>query len=246
MKKITAIIVAGGQGTRLRPLTNSIPKPMVKVVGKPILEHTLNLLKKHGATRFIFALCYLPQTIVDYFGDGSKFGVSISYTFEDPKKPLGTAGAILASKKFMKDSFIVTYADTLRDLDISKMRKEHDLSKNIATLNVYKHSGSNCKSLIEFDDTNKLTKLTELPAPIAFEKDDWTWSNGSVYIFEPEIFKYIKKGSPVDFARDVFPEILANKKPLSVFKSEGYVIDIGTPETLKRAEQDIQQGKISV
>lgn len=241
-----AIIVAGGRGTRLRPITDAIPKPMVRVGGKPILEHTLNLLKKHGVTQFIFALCYLPQPIIDYFGDGSSFGVSISYTFEDPDKPLGTAGAILASKKLVKNSFLVTYADTLRDLDISEMIKKHSISKEIATLNIYKHYGANFKSSIEFDSSGKLKKLNELPTSITLGEGKWAWSNGSVYIFEPEIFKYIKGEYPIDFSRDVIPTILANKKPLSVFKSEGYVLDIGTHETLKKAEQDIRKGKIKV
>jgi mannose-1-phosphate guanylyltransferase/phosphomannomutase len=134
MKKITAIIVAGGQGTRLRPLTDTKPKPMVEVAGKPILEHTLNLFKKHGVTDFIFALCYLPQVIIDYFGDGSRFGVSIKYTFEDPNQPLGTAGAILASQGEISSTFIVTYADVLRDLDVKGMINQHLQSGSVATL----------------------------------------------------------------------------------------------------------------
>ena len=95
-----AIIVAGGKGERLRPITDKIPKPMVEVKGKTILEHTISLLKNNGVTDLILALCYLPEVIVEHFGNGEKFGVNIKYTFEDPKNPLGTAGAIRESKKW--------------------------------------------------------------------------------------------------------------------------------------------------
>ena len=96
-----AIIIAGGRGERLRPLTDNIPKPLVEVNGKPILLHTLELLKSHGITEFIIALCYLPERVVSYFGDGSKFGVHITYTYEDQLKPLGNAGAITLSQKYI-------------------------------------------------------------------------------------------------------------------------------------------------
>src|SRR3989344_1376598 len=109
-----AIIIAGGRGERLRPLTDNIPKPLVEVNGKPILLHTLELLKSHGITEFIIALCYLPERVVSYFGDGSKFGVHITYTYEDQLKPLGNAGAITLSQKYIKETFIVTYADIVR------------------------------------------------------------------------------------------------------------------------------------
>ena len=238
-----AIIIAGGEGKRLRPLTENIPKPMVKIGGKPILEHTINLLKKHGVTEIILALCYLPQPIIDYFGDGKSFGINISYTFENPNTPLGTAGAILPSKDFINNTCIVTYADTLRDLNITKMLEEHRLSKSVATLNVYKHTGENFKSSIVFDDNKKLVKFEELEKSTTL-KEGFVWSNGSFYIIEPEIISYIKKDTPTDFARDVFPNLLKDEKIVSVFPSTEYFIDIGTLETLERAEQDIKDKKI--
>src|SRR3990172_2732098 len=117
------LIVAGGKGERLRPITNTIAKPMVKVGNKPVLEHNLDLFKKYGFKNFIFALCYLPETISDYFGDGKKFGVEIEYTYENPETPLGTAGAITLAKEKIDSTFIVTYGDILRVVDVAEMLK---------------------------------------------------------------------------------------------------------------------------
>jgi mannose-1-phosphate guanylyltransferase/phosphomannomutase len=236
-----AIIVAGGQGTRLRPLTETIPKPMVQIAGIPILEYIIRNFKKHNITDIVLALCYLPQPIIDYFGDGSKFGVSVTYTFEDQNTPLGTAGAILPAKKYIDETFIVTYADTLRDLDITKMISEHRQSGSIVTIKTYKHTGENFKSSLVFTDTT-LTAFTELPTSTTLT-DAFVWSNGSLYILEPEIFSYINENGSTDFAKDVFQRLLKEGKRISVFPYEGYFIDIGTFKTLKQAEDDIKNKK---
>src|SRR3990167_3201210 len=111
------IIVAGGKGTRLRPLTNEIPKPMINIQGKPILEHILLHARQYGIAEFIFSLCYLPNIITEYFGTGEKWNVKIDYIYEDQNMPKGSAGGIVDAKKYINDTFIVTYADILRDLD---------------------------------------------------------------------------------------------------------------------------------
>src|SRR5437868_7160562 len=116
-----AIIVAGGRGKRLRPLTDNIPKPMIQIAGKPIIEHTINLFKKNGITDFIISLCYLPHKITEYFGDGKNFGVHIDYMYEKENFPLGTAGNIAAAKNVISGTFIVTYSDIIRDLNITDM-----------------------------------------------------------------------------------------------------------------------------
>ena len=232
-----AIIVAGGRGERLRPLTDTIPKPMVTVSGIPLLQHTIELLKKHGITDIIVALCYLPEVIENYFEDGAKFGVHITYTYEDPKSPLGTAGAILPAHDLISDTFIVTYADIIRDLDVADMIAFHKETHGIATLNVYKHTGNNFKSSLEFDAQRRLLAFTEL-AQSEELKDGYAWSNGSFYIFEPAIFDFIPKNLKSDFAKDIFPNLLANKRDVFVFPSTGYFIDIGTKETLAKANID--------
>lgn len=231
-----AIIIAGGKGERLRPLTNKIPKPMIKINGKPILEHTINLLKKHGIKDIVIALCYLPDKITSYFGDGSKFNVKISYIFEKSENPMGTAGAILPAHKLIRGTFIVTYADILRNLNINDMLKSHKNSNSLATINIYKHVGDNFKSSLKFNKRNILLKFLELNKSNKLKKKV-TWSNGSLYIFEPEIFKYITKNKNMDFSKDVFPVLLKLNKKISVFQSNGFFLDIGTKKNLRRARK---------
>jgi mannose-1-phosphate guanylyltransferase/phosphomannomutase len=231
-----AIIVAGGRGERLRPITVTKPKPMVEVAGKPILLHTVELLRSAGITEFIFALCYLPDVVKNYFGDGSKFGVSIEYTLEDPSHPLGTAGAIKASEQYINNTFIVTYADILRELDVEKMIKLHKDSQAFATMNVYKRFGKDPKSLVKFDRENKVSTFIERPTEEE-NKENFVWCNGSFYIFEPQIYEYIPDNSHCDFGKEIFPKLISDNKPVYAFPSEGFFIDIGTKEKLQKAEE---------
>jgi len=250
MKKPKVIIIAGGKGERLRPLTNKIAKPMVKVGGKSVLEHNLDLFKKYGFTEFIFALCYLPETITSYFGDGKKFGVSIDYTFEKPEVPLGTAGAVTLAKDKISDTFIVTYGDSIRVLDVKAMLDYHKKKGAFATIGVYKRLGPDPKSTILFSDEGRIKEFKERPSPDDI-KGDFVWSNAAFYIFEPVIFDYIKESETVDpdligvdFGKDVFPAVLADKKEIYAFPMEGYFVDIGNIEKLEKANRDFAKGLI--
>lgn len=231
-----AIIVAGGRGERLHSLTDKIPKPMIKVKGKPILEHLLYLLKKNGVREFIFALCYLPKTITSYFGDGSKFGVRIDYTFEGDNEPLGTAGAILPAKQYINDTFIVSYADILRELNISEMINYHSKKKSFVTLHVYKRFGPDPKSMILFDKQNRITEFKERPMPGDLT-EDFVWANGAFYILEPGVFKFIPKNKKSDFGKNIFPSLLEEKKLLYAYPYNGYFVDIGNLEKLEKARK---------
>lgn len=230
-----AVIVAGGKGERLKPLTDSIPKPMVEVAGEPILQHIINLLKKAGINSFILALCKMPQVIEDYFGNGSKFGVNIRYTYEEESNPLGTAGAIYKAKQFINETFIVTYADILRELDVKSMLKQHQEKNAFATLNVYRRSSQGAKSYLEFGEDKKITKFVERPNAAKLAKEIWT--NGSFYILDPGIFRLIPKNKKIDFGQDIFPMLLKEGKPIYAFPSKDYFIDIGDLEKLDRARQ---------
>lgn len=236
-----AIIVAGGRGERLRPLTNNIPKPMIEVAGKPILEHIINLFKKYNITEFIISVCYLPDKITDYFGTGNRFGVKINYIYEDESHPLGTAGNIAAAKNYLDSTFIVTYADILRDLNIDGMIKFHKNKKAFATLNTYKRFGPNPKSMILFDENNKIKQFIERPVSELLH-DNYVWSNGSFYIFEPEIFDFIPQNKFADFGKDVFQEIIKIRKNIYVYKTDGYFVDIGNIEKMEIAKKTYTAG----
>lgn len=230
-----AIIVAGGRGERLKPMTDSIPKPMIVVGGKPVLEHIINLLKNFGVTDFIITLCYLPNVITDYFGDGSSFGIHITYLLEDEKKPLGTAGSIKNAAKYIDNTFIVTSADTLRILDIRKMFALHKKNNAFATMNVYKRYGVNPKSSVLFDDAHQVLKFTERPSQKK-SIQDFVWANGFFFIFEPEIFKHVPKNIPSDFGKDILPKLIQEKKKIFVFPTDEYFVDIGNAVKLEKAQ----------
>lgn len=230
-----AIIVAGGKGERLKPITNSIPKPMMKVAGKPILLHIIELLKKNEVKDFIISLCFLPEVITHFFGDGKKFGVKIEYTFENPNYPLGTAGAITLARKLIKNSFIVTYADILRKLDIKKMLAFHKKNKTIATINIYKRRAKNAKSVIIMDENKKIIQFIERPKDKQLT-GNYIWVNGSFYIFEPEIFNFIPCNKKLDFGLDIFPKLLDFKKEIFAFPTEEYFADIGDIKKLNKAK----------
>ncbi len=234
-----AIIVAGGKGERLRPITETIPKPMVQVNGKPILEHTIELFKKHGIKDFIIALCYLPEVITSYFGDGSRFGVVITYIYEDPSFPRGTAGAILPAKKYITDTFIVTYADIIRNLNISKMLEKHTSSSSLVTIDIYKHTGKVYKSSLIVNEEEELIAFKEMEKQTERKEDEEVWSNGSFYVCSPEIFTYLDESRAVDFAKDIFPQLLKEGKKISTTKGSIYFIDIGTKDKLDQANIDL-------
>ena len=239
------LIVAGGKGERLRPITNTIAKPMVKVGNKPVLEHNLDLFKKYGFKKFIFALCYLPETISDYFGDGVQFGAEIDYTYEKPDIPLGTAGAITLAKDKINSTFIVTYGDSLRVVDVAKMLKSHKEKGAFATICTYKRFGENPKSLIKFDPEGKILEFKERPS-VEEINDNFVWANAALYVFEPEIYHYIQEGAAVDFGKDVFPKLLKDKKAVFAFPIEGYFVDIGNKEKLDKANSDFEKGLIQI
>ena len=231
-----AIIVAGGKGERLKPLTNHIPKPMVEVGDKPILLHIIEHFKKNGIKDLIIALCYLPEVVTQFFGDGKKFGVKIEYTYEDLQKPLGTAGAITLAKNLINDTFIVTYADILRDLDIKKMVAFHKKSNALATINVYKRTNKNAKSKIIIDQDKRVTQFIERPNEEQL-KGGFIWANGSLYILEPEIFNLIPANVKSDFGADIFPRLLKLKKTIYAYPTTDYFIDIGDLKKLEIARK---------
>jgi len=226
--------MAGGRGERLKPITDNLPKPMIDVSGKPVLEHIIDIFKKYSVNEFIFTVCYLSEKIVSYFGNGSKFGIKINYIYEDSDNPLGTAGGVAKAAKYINDDFIVTSGDILRKIDIKEMVKFHNDKKSFATLNTYKRYDPNPKSTIRFDKSHKIINFIERP-DISKIKDDFVWANGSFYILKPEILSYISQGKKVDFGKDVFPHLLKEGKNMYAYPTKDYFIDIGNLEKLKKA-----------
>lgn len=235
-----AVIMAGGSGTRLRPLTCNLPKPMVPVGNKPMALHIVNLLKKHGCDDIIFTLHYLPDAIKDYFGDGSDFNARIDYAIEEGK-PLGTAGCVKAVQDKLKDgTFIVISGDTLTDIDLSEALKFHREKKSKATLVLKRVPNPFEYGLVITDSEGRIQRFLEKPGASEVFSDT---ANTGTYILEPEVLKYIVMGQEQDFSNDLFPLLMLRNEPMYGYVSDAYWCDIGNLQMYRQAHKDLLEGK---
>jgi mannose-1-phosphate guanylyltransferase/phosphomannomutase len=192
--------MAGGEGTRLRPLTISQPKPMLPIANLPMAEHIITLLKKHGITEVVVTVAYLANTIRTYFGDGSEFGVSITYAAEET--PLGTAGSVRNAKEMLDETFLVISGDVLTDVDLTELIESHERRGAMATLALKAMDNPLEFGIVITDDEGRIERFLEKP----------TWGqvfsdtiNTGIYVLEPEVLDYVKPGVSVDFSSEVFP-----------------------------------------
>ena len=220
-----AVILVGGEGTRLRPLTNSVPKPMLPVLNRPFLEHTIHYLKKYGITEIILALSYLPGAIKGYFGDGRAFGVRLHYTIED--SPLGTAGAVKKSEKYLDSTFAVLNGDIYTDLDMAAMLAFHRHKKATATIALTWVDNPCAFGVVETDGNGKVRQFIEKPAP---DKVTTNWINAGVYLLEPEVLGQVPAKTPYMFERGLFPRLLELGKNMCGYQFRSRWLDMGTAE----------------
>ncbi len=236
-----ALFLAGGFGTRLKPITNDLPKPMVPIMGKPLLERNIERLKKYGVDEIILSTCYKPGEIKRYFEDGRKFGVKISYISED--LPLGTAGAIKNAHSFISETFLVFNADILSDIDISGMIRLHREKRALATIAVTKVDNPSDYGVIEYDENGCITAFREKPCP---HETASNLINAGVYIFEPQILDEIPTGRAVSIERETYPLLLRKRYKLAVYSGCSYWLDLGTPGKYLRAHRDILDGVLRI
>lgn len=236
-----AVVMAGGEGTRLRPLTSNQPKPMVPIFNQPIMEYIIKLLKEQGITDIVGTLQFLPQMIKNYFGDGSDLGVNLSYAIE--QSPLGTAGSVKNAEAYLQETFIVISGDALTDFDLNAIIKFHKQKHSMVTIALKRVENPLEFGVVITDEEGQIERFLEKP----------TWGevfsdtiNTGIYVLEPEIFDYIPSDKMVDFSKDVFPQVLADGKPLFGFVTNGYWCDIGNYEQYMTAHQDIMQGKAKI
>lgn len=238
---INAVIIAGGRGECLRPLTDRIPKPLLKVGGKTLLEHNIVFLQKNGVKEITVVTGYLSEKIKKYLASIKITGVRLRIVKEE--KPMGTAGFLPRLKKTLNSTFVVCYADILRRTNMQEMLAVHRNSGAIGTICVYQNLRKQPKSLVEFDEKNVMISFRERPDK---EKLPATvWSNGSLYIFEPEVLDHIKEGETQDFGNDILPKMLTGKKKLLAYLDSSYFLDVGTLDKLKQARKDFKLKKFS-
>jgi mannose-1-phosphate guanylyltransferase / phosphomannomutase len=228
-----AVVMAGGEGTRLRPLTSNQPKPMVPIVGKPCMEHILELLRRHGFEDVIVTLAFLPQAIRTYFSDGESLGLNLEYSVEE--SPLGTAGSVRLTANKLDDTFLVISGDALCDFDLEKLvafHKERGASVTIALKSV--------PNPLEFgivvtDSDGRVERFLEKPSWSQVFSDT---INTGLYVLEPEVLKHVPDDRPYDFSKELFPYLLEMGRPIYGFQAEGYWQDIGNLDQFRQANFD--------
>ena len=236
-----AVVMAGGAGSRLRPLTINQPKPMVPVVNKPILLHILDLVRRHGITDVIITLQYKADVIQDYLGDSRTLGLNILYTVEET--PLGTAGSVKNAQEYLDETFIVISGDALTDFDLTRIISEHRSHKALATLTLYRVSNPLEYGVVITDEDGRIRRFQEKPSWGEVISDT---ANTGLYVLEPQILDYFDAGVSFDFSKDLFPILLQKGDPLYGCIAEGYWCDVGNLREYLRANRDVLEGRVSL
>lgn len=237
-----AVVMAGGFGTRIQPLTNSRPKPMLPIINKPMMEHTMMNLKDLGITEFIVLLYFKPEIIKDYFKDGSDFGIKISYVV--PDDDYGTAGAVKLAQDLIGDeNFIIISGDLVTDFDFQKIFDYHKEKKSKLTITLTSVDNPLEFGVVIANADGKIEKFLEKPSWGEVFSDT---INTGIYIIEPEILQYIPKHENFDFAKDLFPRLMREGIELMAGHAEGYWRDVGNPESYREVYDDILTGKVKL
>ena len=248
-----AMILAAGLGTRLRPITYGMPKPMVPVLNRPVMEHIARLLARHGFSEAIANLHWFPELIEGHFGDGSAFGIELSYSREE--QLLGTSGGVRKAADFLGDSFVVISGDALTDLDLGAMREFHESHDGIATLATKRVADTSQFGVAITDAEGRIQAFQEKPDPAEALSD---LANCGIYMFRKEIFDFFpepgtaKVAGPddppgfADWATDVFPALMGGDVPFYSHEIEAYWNDIGNLDELRQGNLDALHGAVAV
>jgi mannose-1-phosphate guanylyltransferase len=240
LSKLKAVLLVGGLGTRLKPLTDYMPKSIVPLLNRPVLEHTLAYLKHYGVEDVILTLNYLPEMIQAYFGDGKRCGVNLTYCIE--KEPLGTAGAVKNAAAYLDSSFYVLNGDLFTDMDLRHMLVFHRARKAAATISLTWVENPSAFGVVETDADRRVKAFIEKPPPGTATTN---WINAGTYILEPEVLEHIPDGQPYMFERGLFPALLDMGKPVYGYEYRGYWLDMGRPETYFSLNMDLLNRKIN-
>lgn len=235
------VVMAGGQGTRLRPLTSNHPKPMVTVANKPLMEHIIELLKRHSLEDVVVTLQFLPMLITSHFGDGSAWGVNMSYVTEET--PLGTAGSVRNARGLLDETFLVVSGDALTDIDLTDAVRFHKERGAMVTIVLKKVPDPLEFGLVITDGDGRIIRFLEKPGWGEVFSDT---INTGIYVMEPEVLNLVPDDRPHDFSKELFPELLASGAPLFGYVADGYWCDVGNLEQYLMVHRDILDGLVDV
>lgn len=239
---MNAIIMAGGEGTRLKSVTGDLPKPMVLLAGKPVLEHILALLRRCGVENVCMSLHYRPEVIREYFGDGSRFGMNIEYHVEE--RQLGTAGGIKACADFYGDrDFMVISGDSVCDFDLRQLMEAHHRHHPAVTMALYSNPSPLQYGTVLTDSRGRVVSFTEKPEWARVVSD---LVNTGIYIVSPQAMELVPEATAFDFSRDLFPRLMECGMEIRALPMDGYWCDIGTPRAYHQCSLDAIDGHIDV
>ena len=237
-----AVLMAGGSGTRLRPLTCDFPKPMVPILNRPIAEHIINLLKRHQITEVIATLHYLPDVMRDYFQDGSDFGVQMTYAVEEDQ-PLGTAGCVKNIAELLDETFLVISGDSITDFDLSAAIEFHKQQKSKATIVLTRVPNTIEFGVVITDKEHRIRRFLEKPSSSEIFSDT---VNTGTYILEPEVLDYLPENQESDFSKELFPLLLEKGEPIYGYVASGYWCDVGHLDAYRESQYDGLHRKVKL
>ena len=238
LSNIKAVILVGGLGTRLRPLTNYIPKSVIPVLNRPFMEHTFAYLKSHGIEDVILTVNYLPEKIREYFGDGSQSGVKLTYCYE--AEPMGTAGAVKNACEYLDNTFLVMNGDVFTNLNLTDLIAYHRENASKTTISLQWVENPSAFGVVETDAAKRVLNFIEKPPP---GQETTNWINAGIYIIEPEILDYIPEKTRYMFEKGLFPRIVSEGEPVFGYEFRGYWMDAGTLEYYHSLNRDLLSGK---
>lgn len=236
-----AVVMAGGFGTRIQPLTSSMPKPMIPVFNKPMMEYIIESLKSAGIIDIVILLYFKPEVIQGYFGDGSSRGVKINYVL--PDDDYGTAGAVKKAQKFLDDRFIIVSGDLISDFNLQEIIGFHEVKNSLATITLTSVPDPLQFGVVITDKESKILRFLEKPGWGEVFSDT---INTGIYVFEPEILNYIPEDSNFDFSKDLFPKLMASGIDIFGYNAKGYWRDVGNPDSYRAALLDIMDGQVTL
>ena len=236
-----ALILIGGLGSRLRPLTCYKPKPLLPIANKPFLEYQFQLLRKHGIKEVILCVAYMSHEFERYFGTGKKWGLKIRYVHE--KEPLGTGGAIKNAAKYIDEPVVIFNGDILTDLNITAMMRFHKQNKSFITIALSRVKDPTHFGLVETEKSGKIQSFLEKPS---WDEVTCNTINAGIYVFDPKALDFIPSKVSFSVERGLFPNLLSRKYPLYGFVSRGYWLDIGTLDKYLQANHDLLTGTINL
>ncbi|MBN2821796.1 MAG: NTP transferase domain-containing protein [Coriobacteriia bacterium] len=236
-----AVIMAGGEGTRLRPLTSMRPKPMVPIVNQPVMEHIIGLVKHHGMDEVVATLMFMPQVIEDYFGDGDEWGVKISYAIEE--SPLGTAGSVKNAEEALTEPFLVISGDALTDIDLREVIDFHNSHDGPVTIALKRVPDPLEFGVVITDESGRIQRFLEKPSWGQVFSDT---INTGIYVLDPMIFEHIPSDEPYDFSSQLFPDLMEKGFPLYGCVVEGYWCDVGSLDSYMQVHKDILDGNAMI